>query len=151
MHQHLSHPPGPEPAPSLLDNVSDALLNAFTRVRKPDERFLDMRDGVDKFEEGLTNTDRVWNRVRTRTNGTFDPYQGGSEVLIRGGSDLTADYHDLAVAVQGLGFLESGITDPLNHFSNTLLEFSAILRHTVILLFSVKFFFPFPLKIFTRH
>jgi sorting nexin-4 len=44
---------------------------------------------------------------------------------------LTADYHDLAVAVQGLGFLESGITDPLNHFSNTLLEFSALLRHLV--------------------
>ncbi|KAF8474314.1 nexin sorting protein [Gautieria morchelliformis] len=132
MHQHLSHPPGPEPAPSLLDNVSDALLNAFTRVRKPDERFLDMRDSVDKFEEGLANTDRVWNRARTRTNGTFDPYQIGSEVLTRGGSDLTADYHDLAVAVQGLGFLESGITDPLNHFSNTLLEFSAILRHTTV-------------------
>lgn len=37
----------------------------------------------------------------------------------------------MAVAVQGLGFLESGITDPLNHFSNTLLEFSALLRHTV--------------------
>jgi sorting nexin-4 len=33
------------------------------------------------------------------------------------------------VAVQGLGFLESGITDPLNHFSNTLLEFSALARH----------------------
>src|ERR1019366_332081 len=47
------------------------------------------------------------------------------------GEDLTADYHDLAVAVQGLGFLESGITDQLNHFSNTLLEFSALLRHTV--------------------
>ena len=46
------------------------------------------------------------------------------------GEDLTGDYHDLAVAVQGLGFLESGITDPLNHFSNTLLEFSALLRHT---------------------
>lgn len=39
----------------------------------------------------------------------------------------------MAVAVQGLGFLESGITDPLNHFSNTLLEFSALLRHTVCL------------------
>ena len=37
----------------------------------------------------------------------------------------------MAVAVQGLGFLESGITDPLNHFSNTLLEFSALLRHNV--------------------
>jgi len=43
--------------------------------------------------------------------------------------DMAGDYHDLAVAVQGLGFLESGITDPLNHFSNTLLEFSAILKH----------------------
>lgn len=53
---------------------------------------------------------------------------GGLDVF---GEDLTADYHDMAVAVQGLGFLESGITDQLNHFSNTLLEFSALLRHTV--------------------
>lgn len=55
----------------------------------------------------------------------------GPEAKRECGEDLTADYHDLAVAVQGLGFLESGITDPLNHFSNTLLEFSALLRHTV--------------------
>jgi sorting nexin-4 len=111
MHQHLAHPPGPEPTPGLIDNISDTLLNAFARVRKPDERFLDMRESVDKFEDGLVICERLWNRVRGRTN------------------DLTADYHDLAVAVQGLGFLESGITDPLNHFSNTLLEFSALLRH----------------------
>ena len=53
------------------------------------------------------------------------------------GEDLTSDYHDLAVAVQGLGFLESGITDPLNHFSNTLLEFSALLRHKVSPIFLI--------------
>jgi sorting nexin-4 len=111
MHQHLAHPPGPEPTPGIIDNISDTLLNAFSRVRKPDERFLAMREDVDKFEEGLLLSERLWNRVRSRTN------------------DLTSDYHDLAVAVQGLGFLESGITDPLNHFSNTLLEFSALLRH----------------------
>ncbi|CCO28273.1 Sorting nexin-4 AltName: Full=Autophagy-related protein 24 [Rhizoctonia solani AG-1 IB] len=95
MHAHLTHPPHPDdrdrsptsPA-KLLDAVSDTLLNAFARVRKPDDRFIDMRD-----------------------------------------ADMAADYHDLAVAVQGLGFLESGITDPLNHFSNTLLEFSALLKH----------------------
>ncbi|KAN0100302.1 hypothetical protein V8E55_000286 [Tylopilus felleus] len=112
MHQHLAHPPGPEPTPGIIDNISDTLLNAFARVRKPDERFLHMRESVDKFEDGLVLSERLWNRIRGRTN------------------DLTADYHDLAVAVQGLGFLESGITDPLNHFSNTLLEFSALLRHT---------------------
>ncbi|KAG6821416.1 hypothetical protein H0H93_014213 [Arthromyces matolae] len=108
MHQHIAHPPGPEPTPGIIDNISDTLLNAFSRVRKPDERFLDMRESVDKFEEGLTLSDRLYTRIRGRTS----------------------DYHDLAVAVQGLGFLESGITDQLNHFSNTLLEFSALLRHT---------------------
>ncbi|KAF8216009.1 lipid binding protein [Mycena galopus ATCC 62051] len=120
MHQHIAHPPGLEPSPGIIDNISDTLLNAFARVRKPDERFLSMREGVDRFEEGLVIPERLWSRLRARTN------DGNPE----SGEDLTADYHDLAVAVQGLGFLESGITDPLNHFSNTLLEFSALLRHT---------------------
>ncbi|KAF9480060.1 hypothetical protein BDN70DRAFT_905980 [Pholiota conissans] len=120
MHQHVAHPPTNEQSQGILDNISDALLNAFSRVRKPDERFLAMRENVDKFEEGINTGERLFSRVRGRTS------DGNPE----SGEDLTADYHDLAVAVQGLGFLESGITDPLNHFSNTLLEFSALLRHT---------------------
>ncbi|PIL31809.1 hypothetical protein GSI_06513 [Ganoderma sinense ZZ0214-1] len=112
MHQHVAHPPVPEQSAGVIDSISDSLLNAFSRVRKPDERFLAMREHVDKFEEGISLSERLFSRVRNRTN------------------DLTGDYHDLAVAIQGLGFLESGITDPLNHFSNTLLEFSALLRHT---------------------
>ncbi|KAI0375164.1 lipid binding protein [Pilatotrama ljubarskyi] len=120
MHQHVAHPPVPEQSSGVIDSISDSLLNAFSRVRKPDERFLAMRESVDKFEEGLALSERLFTRVRNRSNdGNPEP-----------GEDLTGDYHDLAVAVQGLGFLESGITDPLNHFSNTLLEFSALLRHT---------------------
>ncbi|KAI0652013.1 lipid binding protein [Trametes meyenii] len=120
MHQHVAHPPVPEQSSGVIDSISDSLLNAFSRVRKPDDRFLAMREHVDKFEEGVALSERVFSRVRSRTNdGNPEP-----------GEDLTGDYHDLAVAVQGLGFLESGITDPLNHFSNTLLEFSALLRHT---------------------
>ncbi|KAG8803968.1 intercellular trafficking and secretion [Serendipita sp. 398] len=112
MHKHIAHPPGPEPAPTLLDNLSDTLLNAFSRVRKPDPRFVEMREAVDKFEESLVGIERTWGRGRTRTN------------------DLTSDYHDLSVSVQGLGFLETGITEPLNHFSSTLMEYSTLLRHT---------------------
>ncbi|KAI1788823.1 hypothetical protein LXA43DRAFT_627649 [Ganoderma leucocontextum] len=120
MHQHVAHPPVPEQSAGVIDSISDSLLNAFSRVRKPDERFLAMREHVDKFEEGISLSERLFSRVRSRTNdGNPEP-----------GEDLTGDYHDLAVAIQGLGFLESGITDPLNHFSNTLLEFSALLRHT---------------------
>jgi len=111
MHQHVAHPPGPETSQSLLDNLSDTLLNAFTKVKKPDERFLAMKDGVDRFEDGVQTLDRLWSRLRNHNN------------------DLVGDYHDMAVATQGLGFLESGITQPLNHISNALLEFSALLRH----------------------
>ena len=53
----------------MIDSISDTLLNAFSRVRKPDERFLSMRENVDKFEEGIALSERLWNRVRNRTNG----------------------------------------------------------------------------------
>ena len=72
MHQHVAHPPGPEQNNGLIDNISDTLLNAFSKVRKPDERFLAMRESVDKFEEGLNASERLWNRVRSRTNGERD-------------------------------------------------------------------------------
>lgn len=73
MHQHIAHPPGPEPSPGLIDNISDTLLNAFARVKKPDERFLVMREGVDKFEEGLVVSERLYSRVRSRSSGESFP------------------------------------------------------------------------------
>jgi hypothetical protein len=69
MHQHVAHPPGPDAQTGVIENISDTLLNAFGRVRKPDERFLQMRERVDKFEEGLQVTERLWGRLRNRTNG----------------------------------------------------------------------------------
>ncbi|EPQ31385.1 uncharacterized protein PFL1_00720 [Pseudozyma flocculosa PF-1] len=98
--------------PSLLDSLSDTLLNAFTKVRKPDERFLEIRDSIDKLEEGLSGTERVLARNRSRI------------------SDLSTDYEDLATSFEGLGYLESGITDPLNRFASTMLEFARLQRIT---------------------
>ena len=72
MHQHVAHPPGPEQNNGLMDNLSDTLLNAFSKVRKPDERFLAMRESVDKFEEGLNVTERLWSRIRSRSSGEWD-------------------------------------------------------------------------------
>ena len=74
MHQHVAHPPGPEQSQGVIDNLSDTLLNAFARVRKPDERFLEMRENVDKFEDSLLTSERLWNRVRSRTTGKSFPY-----------------------------------------------------------------------------
>jgi sorting nexin-4 len=72
MHQQIAHPPAPDGSSSILDNLSDTLLNAFTRLRKPDDRFLQMRDDVERFEEGVQSMDRLWNRVRTRSQGSYD-------------------------------------------------------------------------------
>ena len=68
MHQHVAHPPNPEHS-GVIDSISDSLLNAFSRVRKLDERFTAMREHVDKFEEGISTSERLFNRVRNRTNG----------------------------------------------------------------------------------
>lgn len=117
MHQHLAHPPlSPETSTSgpasIIDSLSDTLLNAFTKVRKPDERFLEVRDSLDKFEESLVAIERTESRIRTRLG------------------DLANDYEDFATSVQGLGFLESGITEPLARYEQSLLDFSSSLRST---------------------
>lgn len=71
MHQHVAHPPGNDHSPGIIDNISDTLLNAFSRVRKPDERFLAMKENVDKFEESLVVTERLFGRMRGRTSGKY--------------------------------------------------------------------------------
>jgi len=37
----------------------------------------------------------------------------------------------MAAAYQGLGYLESGMTEPLNRFAEKMLDFSALLKHMV--------------------
>lgn len=68
MHRHINMPL-PETPPSLLDNLSDSLVNAFTKVRKPDERFLEMKEGIDKFEDGMSGVERLVTKERARTEG----------------------------------------------------------------------------------
>ncbi|GAA95370.1 uncharacterized protein L969DRAFT_84865 [Mixia osmundae IAM 14324] len=110
MHKHLAHPPIPDSPPSLLDNISDTLVNAFTKVRKPDERFTELREQLDKFEESIDRIERLHHRMKGRTG------------------DLSQDYADFSGSIEGLGFLESGITEPLARFASSLDEFEATLK-----------------------
>ncbi|WWC60311.1 sorting nexin-4 [Kwoniella dejecticola CBS 10117] len=109
-HHHISHPP-PESHSSLMDSLSDTFINAFSKVRKPDGRFVEMAEELERFEEGLTSVERLVGRGKGRID------------------DLSTDYQDMAAAYQGLGYLESGITEPLNRFAEKMLDFSALLKH----------------------
>lgn len=48
-----------------------------------------------------------------------------------GEEDLAQDYVDLAASYQGLGYLESGITESLNRFAERMLDFSTLLKDLV--------------------
>jgi sorting nexin-4 len=96
--------------PGLLDNISDTLLNAFTKLKKPDPRFTLIRSELDSFEEGLTLIERLSSKNKTRL------------------TDLSSDYQDLASSIQGLGYLESGITEPLMRFERSLTDFSCLMK-----------------------
>ncbi|GAA5992652.1 hypothetical protein JCM11641_004238 [Rhodosporidiobolus odoratus] len=109
-HHHHGAADKPGPAHKFVDTLSDTLLNAFTKLKKPDERFVVIRQHLDSFEEGLSSLERLAARSKTRL------------------SDLSGDYEDLAVSVQGLGYLESGITEPLMRFERALVDFGQNVR-----------------------
>lgn len=60
---------GPRAPQGILDTLSDTFLNAFSKVRKPDEKFEVMKDRLEKFEEGLSGVERVISRGRVRWTG----------------------------------------------------------------------------------
>ena len=68
-HYHISHPP-PDSHTSLVESLSDTFINAFSRVRKPDGRFVEMSDNLERFEEGLGGIERIVGRGKTRVDGT---------------------------------------------------------------------------------
>lgn len=46
-------------------------------------------------------------------------------------ADLANDYEDFAASIQGLGYLESGITEPLARLETSMLDFAQSLRSAV--------------------
>jgi sorting nexin-4 len=127
-HHHISNPP-PESHSSLIDSLSDTFVNAFAKVRKPDPRFMEMAEALDKYDDGLSGVEKIVARGKARVDGESHdrrPYAGRGWFV-----DLSTDYQDMAAAYQGLGYLESGITEPLNRFAEKMLDFSALLKYNV--------------------
>ena len=55
----------------MIDSLSDTFINAFSRVRKPDGRFVEMADGIERYEEGLGSVERLVGRGKQRGDGEF--------------------------------------------------------------------------------
>ncbi|KAI9266472.1 hypothetical protein BDA99DRAFT_505758 [Phascolomyces articulosus] len=94
------------PAASVLDTLSDTLLNAFTKIKKPDERFVDMKETVDKLEDNLDTVERLYSRIGKRQK------------------DLQQDYASFSQSIQGLSTLETGISKQLQGFADTTSKYA---------------------------
>ncbi|KAL2860854.1 sorting nexin-4 [Aspergillus lucknowensis] len=88
----------------IFDNFTDTFVNAFTKVHKPDRRFIEVREKADKLDEDLNHVEKIVARVARRE------------------SDLETDYNDLATQFRKLVPLEPDVEVPLQVFAASVEE-----------------------------
>ncbi|KAI9796866.1 MAG: intercellular trafficking and secretion [Piccolia ochrophora] len=100
----------------VFDNFTDTFLNAFSKVHKPDRRFIEVREKADKLDEDLGHVEKIVARLARREG------------------DLEVDYADLATQFQKLINLEPGVEGPIHLFAtsveNTSGDIKQLKEHT---------------------
>ncbi|KAL8694899.1 MAG: hypothetical protein Q9218_000563 [Villophora microphyllina] len=89
---------------SVFDNFTDTFVNAFSKVHKPDKRFIEVREKADKLDEDLGHVEKIVARVARRE------------------ADLEADYMDLSTQFLKLITLEPEVEGPLHAFAQGVEE-----------------------------
>ncbi|KAJ1925781.1 intercellular trafficking and secretion [Tieghemiomyces parasiticus] len=94
----------------VLDNLGDAFLNAFSKIKKRDEKFIEIQETVDKLEENLTAVEKLYSRIGKRE------------------TEAAEAYAELGRGLNDLGQLETGLTAPLTAAGATVVDFSDHLK-----------------------
>ncbi|KAJ2158137.1 intercellular trafficking and secretion [Coemansia sp. RSA 552] len=94
----------------VLDSLSDTLMNTFSKVRKRDERFSEMREAVARLADNLGRTQKLYLRVTKRQQ------------------DLQQAYEELGTGLVDLGDIETGMTLGLVETGNALKAHHLALR-----------------------
>ena len=100
----------PNAPAGFFDNMADTMLNAFSKVHKPDKRFIEVTERASKLDEDLTHVEKIIARVARRE------------------ADLEQDYADLAMNMRKLVPLEPAIEAPLQTFAGCVEETSRGLK-----------------------
>ena len=86
----------------VFDGFQDTLLNAFSKLSKPDRRFIDIRDRANKIDQDLSHVEKLLTKV------------------VRKQSELVGDYADFEVQITKLSALEPELTEPIAAFGAAL-------------------------------
>ena len=100
----------------FFDNIADNMLNAFSKVHKPDKRFIEVTERANKLDEDLSHVEKIISRVVRRTG------------------DIESDYTELASNMRKLVTLEPGVEAPVQTFAGCVEEtsrgFRTLKEHT---------------------
>ncbi|KAJ2709302.1 intercellular trafficking and secretion [Coemansia spiralis] len=94
----------------VLDSLGEAVINTFSKARKRDERFDEMREAVARLEDNLSRTQKLYLRVTKRQH------------------DLQQAYEELGTGMVDLGDIETGMTLALVEAGNALKAHHVALR-----------------------
>ncbi|PFH61184.1 hypothetical protein XA68_18000 [Ophiocordyceps unilateralis] len=94
----------------VFDNFADTFINAFTKVHKPDRRFIEVKEKSDKLDDDLGHVEKVVARV------------------VRREADLETDLKDLAEQFQKLVALEPGVESAVHTFAASVDDTASQLR-----------------------
>ncbi|CAM1504604.1 Fc.00g021950.m01.CDS01 [Cosmosporella sp. VM-42] len=94
----------------VFDNFADTFINAFTKVHRPDRRFLEVKEKSDKLDDDLGHIEKVLARVARRE------------------TDIETDLRDLAEQFQKLITLEPGVESAVHGFSASIEDTATNLR-----------------------
>ncbi|KAK4241830.1 hypothetical protein C8A03DRAFT_40797 [Achaetomium macrosporum] len=94
----------------VFDSIADSFMNAFTKVHKPDRRFIEVKERSDKLDEDLNHVEKVVARVARRE------------------ADLETDLRDLAEQFQKLITLEPGVESAVHAFAASVEDTAAGLK-----------------------
>ncbi|RCI12692.1 hypothetical protein L249_0660 [Ophiocordyceps polyrhachis-furcata BCC 54312] len=94
----------------VFDNFADTFINAFTKVHKPDRRFIEVKEKSDKLDDDLGHVEKVVARV------------------VRREADLETDLKDLAEQFQKLVALEPAVESAVHAFAASVDDTASQLR-----------------------
>ncbi|KAI8076431.1 uncharacterized protein B0P05DRAFT_545850 [Gilbertella persicaria] len=94
---------------TMMDTIGDSLLNAFSKIRKPDPRFIEMKERSDRMEENLDMLQKTLLRTTKRTQ------------------DLSHDYEEFTVSVRELADIEPSFKPDLDCFAHGLEQYATSL------------------------
>lgn len=91
----------------VFDSFADSFMNAFTKVHKPDRRFIEVKEKSDKLDEDLNHVEKIVSRVARREG------------------DIETDLKELAEQFQKLITLEPGVEPAVHAFAASVEDMAA--------------------------